>query len=120
MRQAAETQRRVGSTQSNDRSSRSHLVCTISVDTWHRPSSLEQLEAPPHAADGSHTGSHASEPSVSELEDNEPNGDEPNADYDPGILHTCTLQLVDLAGSERCVAPTPSATRSGAHSNRRD
>eukprot|EP00966_Prymnesium_polylepis_P088533 2049237-Prymnesium_polylepis.2 len=34
---AAQTQRRVGSTSSNDRSSRSHLIFTLYVDTWHRP-----------------------------------------------------------------------------------
>ena len=82
---AAERQRHVGSTASNDRSSRSHLLCTVTVDSW----------AEDEGEDG---GEGLTRPSGSASEDDA-------AASDPQVL-SGTLQLVDLAGSERRQAAT--------------
>ena len=39
----AERQRHVGSTLSNDRSSRSHLLCMLTVDSWVAPASAGEV-----------------------------------------------------------------------------
>ena len=44
--QVAEAQRRVGSTHSNDRSSRSHLVVTVSVESWARDARVGGVNLP--------------------------------------------------------------------------
>ena len=69
---AAERQRHVGSTNANDRSSRSHLLCTLTVDSWPTPygEEMDRRRGVPAAGAGA------------------------------GVRQS-TLQLVDLAGSER-------------------
>ena len=72
---AAERQRHVGATASNDRSSRSHLLCTLNVDSWAR------------------------EPSEEDADDAEDDDEQPSGGA--ADVLSSTLQLVDLAGSER-------------------
>ena len=69
---AAEQQRHTGSTASNDRSSRSHLLCTLTVDSWAREDAEDVAGA----------------------------GGVLLRTTNAAVLSS-TLQLVDLAGSER-------------------
>ena len=85
----AERQRHVGTTYSNDRSSRSHLLCTVSVDSWAGNGSSDAASA---------TGA--------------PGAPAPSG-ADPNVL-SATLQLVDLAGSERRQAASEGQSHEGA------
>ena len=77
---AAERQRHTGSTSANNRSSRSHLVCTLTVDSWEAEGEPER--APNRAA-------------------NRAASDDVDGAADSASVLRSTLQLVDLAGSER-------------------
>lgn len=76
----AERQRHVGATSANDRSSRSHLLCSLTVDSWARESEgADAGDADGSAGMGAGAGN---------------------------SVQQSTLQLVDLAGSERRHAAT--------------
>ena len=90
---AAERQRHVGSTHSNERSSRSHLLCTLHVDSWAR----EPEGDPDDDAVAAATAA--------------------GGTADAEVLSS-TLQLVDLAGSERRVAASEHQGHEGSAINK--
>jgi centromeric protein E len=103
----AERQRHVGSTYSNERSSRSHLLCTVTVDSWAREEEEEDDDDDDDDDEGEGEEEEEFGKGTADREKRQRRRRRQHASAAIGAsggsaaVLTSTLQLVDLAGSEK-------------------